>query len=243
MSTDWLSGKGRREIVDLAKAWLNILAEKTENPPETNAQKWGVPLEEIHLLGVYAMECDSLIAEQDEKGGRDSVLDAKFREAFNKKLVPHLRHLKKFRLTEPFLQPSELIRMSLKPRDTKPTPVPDPDCILSGNIHLLGGQMAEVVVDVVRPSTDGRSDHGNRMYWGADMPPGPDGKKATGVPFLEKAPVLPTELPTSEFTCRMSHLFRFPPEYAGATAYFSIRRENKKGKSSQWGPIFSTIIP
>ena len=44
---DWLLSKSRREVVGLARAWLNILAEKPANQTETNAQKWKVPQEEV----------------------------------------------------------------------------------------------------------------------------------------------------------------------------------------------------
>ncbi|MDR2928186.1 MAG: hypothetical protein LBV41_08325 [Cytophagaceae bacterium] len=121
--------------------------------------------------------------------------------------------------------------MSIPVRDKVRTPVGDPQGQPKAGITYPGRAQLQLHVQHVEGTpSDARANYGCRIYYGV----------------FDAGQPLPTagkELRESRFTRHKKELFDFEQNDSGKTAVFCLRYENRKGKTGQWGPIVSAVIP
>ena len=231
MSKDWLP-RSRTGIIAMGKTWSKVLKEK--------GTIWGVPTADVDTLDLFTKSAEEKLTKA-MSSERNAVINAQCKTAFNT-FTGCMRTMKRKRFQAPPLGDADFISLELKPPDTIKTPIPVPDSQMGGSVIYRGPHLLMVrAYELTGPSSDPRSDHGIRIYWGILWPEA--ALEDSGGHYLTKAAVHGADLVESEFTCRKSHLFDFPEETSGKTVYFCIRRENAKGGKGPWGTLFSAVIP
>jgi hypothetical protein len=121
--------------------------------------------------------------------------------------------------------------MSLPIRDTKPTPIGDPEGQAEADIsYPARTQLMLHIRHVDGTPSDPRANYGCRIYYGL---------YAAGQPL----PAVEEDLRESRFTRQKKELFTFRSGDSGKTACFCIRYENSRGKAGPWGPMMQALIP
>ncbi|MDR2886959.1 MAG: hypothetical protein LBV26_02995 [Bacteroidales bacterium] len=121
--------------------------------------------------------------------------------------------------------------MSLPIRDSRPTPIGDPEGQAIADVSYPGRtQLMLRIKHVDGTPSNIRSNYGHRIHYGL---------YEQGQP----SPVSGKELRESMFTKKKRELLTFNQEDTGKTVFFCIRYENGRGVPGPWGPMFSAVIP
>ncbi|MDR0602307.1 MAG: hypothetical protein LBG42_07980 [Treponema sp.] len=122
-------------------------------------------------------------------------------------------------------------------RSAGPSAIPPPRALVVVEVAFPGVHLLELLRIHGAGETDPRSDYGVRIYFGLSGIPN------AAYPLRVNTPPLShRELPYSVFTRKRRCLFNFEGE-SGATVYFCLNYENKKGNPGPFGSIFSVTIP
>jgi hypothetical protein len=236
---DWLPAR-REEQIALSKNWQTILT-AGQTPP------WDIPMAEVTVLRTLTTTAETALA-LAQSSARTVVVTAQTKAAFVV-LIEKMRFFKSRYFLSPPLLDADFVSLGLKPRDTKPTPIPPPIAQAEADVTYPAAHTLELHLRPVAPATNSapdphRSDYGFRVYFGI-LPPGGATLEVAAGPKREllKPPVSGDELPHSHFTRRKRERLDFAQEESGKTAYFCVRYENAKGEPGPWGPIFSALIP
>ena len=218
-TNDWLPTRKDLQLV-MGKKWNVKVA--------GNADEWNVP-EDIRVRLSAAIE----VAERElaiPTGERNPISNARLKTAFAE-LTAVMRDMKKRYFYNPPLTDADLIALGLKIKDSEPTPVADPVGLAAANVKYPNAGALELhLKHDDAPPADDKANYGFRIYYGVF---------AAG----DTLPVTGDDLHDSVFTRKKKYLFTFNPKDSGKTACFSIRYENSKGKTGQWGKLFSAVIP
>jgi hypothetical protein len=217
----WLPG-GRADILTFSNNWIYQIT--------TWGELWQIPetvLAELKKL-VKAAEQAVFIA---QAGDRNPGNTAKCNEAFSA-LVALLRDIKDRYYKQPPLKNSDLVNLSLRPKDKVRTAVMTPTGVASGKVELTVAHQLTVVWELIEITVaDPRADHGVRIYMSvvADNPETHSGVTGRHY-YLAKPPTNPEQLHESEFTRRKKHTFEFAYEDSGKTAYADFSPMCPRGK-------------
>jgi hypothetical protein len=233
---DWFPGKRELQIA-MSENWQTILV-------AAKVSAWSIPTAEVTALKTLTTAAEAALA-LSQSSARTVVVTAQTKAAFAA-LTEKMRFFKNRYFVSPPLIDADYISLGLKPRDTKPTPIPPPTAQAEADITYPAAHTLELRL---RPLADTapdphHSDYGFRVYYGI-LPPGGATLEAAAGPRrdLLKPPSSGDELPHSHFTRRTRERMDFAQEESGKTIYFCVRYENAKGEPGPWGPIFSAVIP
>lgn len=233
---DWLPGS-REEQINLSQLWQSVIT-------TAKATAWNIPTAEVTALKTLTTAAETALV-ANQPAVRNTITVAQCKAAF-KALVDKLRFFKSHYFLIPPLTEIDIVTLGLRPRDTKPTPIPPPTAQAEAEISYLGAHQLKLHLHAVAGSLLDlhHSDYGYRIYFGILSSGGANVEAATGPEReLLKVPVTGDELPHSRFTRRQSIVFDFAQTDSGKTVYFSVRFENAKGEPGPWGPVFSAVIP
>jgi hypothetical protein len=234
--TDWLPAKRELQIA-MSENWQTLLV-------AAKASAWNIPAAELTALKTLTTAAAAALA-LSQSSARTIVITAQTKAAFAA-LAEKMRFFKNRYFVSPPLLDADYISLGLKPRDTRPTPVPPPTAQAEADITYPAAHTLELRL---RPVADTavdahRGNHGFRIHYGI-LPPGGATLEAAAGPRrdLLKPPTSGDELPHSRFTRRARERMNFAQEERGKTLYFCVRYENAKGEPGPWGPILSAVIP
>jgi hypothetical protein len=219
----------------MAETWHSVLLVK--------GTQWQITNAEVSELADLIEDAGNALA-KTVSGDRTAVITAKCREAFGA-LIAFMRNMKNRRFFSPPMTDADFISLGLKPKDTNPTPVPDPSGQAEADVTCLGPHLLKLhIKPLAGTQSDARADYGCRIHYGV-LPHGWAGLgQAAGTGhYLTAAPSGGEDLPHSRFTRRKKETFVFAAADSGNRAYFCIRYENGKGRTGPWGPVFSAVIP
>jgi hypothetical protein len=234
---DWLP-KAREAQLAMSTNWQTILT-------SAKVTAWNIPAAEVTALKALTATAVTALATEQSPTTHNTITTAQCRVAFEA-LINKMRLFKSHYFLTPPLVDADYLSLGLKPKDTKPTPIPPPTAQAEADItypaaHQLVLHLHPLANSLSDPHN---SDYGYRVYYGI-LPPGGAGiETATGTKReLMRAPVSGDELPHSRFSRRQRLEFDFPQTDSGKTIYFCVRFENAKGEPGPWGPLFSAVIP
>ena len=234
--SEWLPRKRELQIA-MSENWQTVLV-------AAKVSAWGIPTAEVATLKNLTTAAEAALA-LSQSSARTVVVTAQTKAAFAA-LIEKMRFLKNRYFVSPPLLDADYISLGLKPRDTKPTPIPPPTAQAEADVTYPAAHTLELHLRPVADTAPDahRSNYGFRVYYGI-LPPGGATLEAAAGPRrdLLKPPTSGDELPYSRFTRRTRERLDFAQEESGKTVYFCVRYENAKGEPGPWGPIFSAVIP
>jgi hypothetical protein len=234
--TDWLPRKREAQIA-LSKDWQTILV-------AAKVTAWSIPTTEVTALKNLTTAAETAL-DLAQSSSRTVVITAQCKAAFEA-LTDKIRFFKNRYFVSPPLIDADYLSLQLKPKDTKPTPIPPPIAQAEADVSYPAAHTLELHLRPVAntPPDPHYADYGYRVYFGILPSGGASVEAATGPQReLMKAPVSGDELPHSHFTRRKRERMDFSQTESGKTIYFCVRFENAKGEPGLWGPIFSAVIP
>ena len=166
------------------------------------------------------------------KAPNSGSVDKRAKNVAKPKLVKALRdYIQGFVARNPYVTEDDKVAMRLPVYDREPTVVTDPVGVAAATVKYpnVGALELHLRHDETTPA-DTKANYGYRIYFGV---------YASG----EMPPTSGKDLRESIFARKKKVLFSFQPEDSTKTAYFCIRYENSKGKTGQWGKLFSATIP
>jgi hypothetical protein len=233
---DWLPHK-REGQLNLSQLWQTIIT-------TSKASAWGIPSAELTALRNLTTAAEAALAANQPP--TRSTLTAKQCDVAFKALIDKMRLFKAHYFLLPPLTEIDIVSLGLKPKDTKPTPIPVPLAQAVAEISYLGAHQLQLHLhrEPDSPLDPHGSDYGYRIYSGVSPPGGASQEDALGEKReLMHVPLTGKELPHSRFTRRHIEIFDFEPEDSDKIVYFCVRYENAKGEAGPWGPLFHAVIP
>jgi hypothetical protein len=221
MSTkDYVPGNDREFSV-----WSKTLLDYAQ----ANYAAWGVSAPNQALVAsVSDFEVRLQKMDDPNRGKIDVIHKNEARKAAEKGMRNYVQG---FLARNPSVTAADKEAMGLPVYDTIPTPVGDPVGLVTATVKYVNVGALELSINHVEGSPyDQRANYGVKIRYG-----------------VFSGDVLPVEevsrLTESRFSRRKRELFTFDRKDSGKTACFCLRYENSKGKSGQWGPVVSAVIP
>ncbi|MDR1399685.1 MAG: hypothetical protein LBJ41_07175 [Treponema sp.] len=238
ISSDWIP-KPRAEVLAMCRKWLLYIV-------QTLRTAWGIPEAEFTELGDLFTTAETCLQKAQDESERTHVITVECQEAF-KVLIAKMRFFRDRYFKIPPLSEVDWAALGFRQKDPHPTPVPDPDGVPAVSLSYPGGPhaiTAHLGALVGTQELDPTSDYGYAIYVGI-MPPGGATleQAASDKHYLMKPPADGKGLMHLRFTRRRKEKLLFEAEDMGMTLYVCCRYENQKGKTGQWGPVASAIIP
>jgi hypothetical protein len=218
-TTDWFPTTRSAQLV-LAKTWANRMGIKKAD--------WNIPDAFVISFMGTVNAAEAALNTASNEVSRTTVTNALCREAF-KALEDLMRDTKRRYFLQPPLLDSDLISLSLKPKDNHPTPVGNPTAQVTLETFLLGRHELGIRIIYITGSPDDPANKGYRI-WYAVVGPG------------ETPPAGPEDLHKSFYTKRRKDKIEFDFDASGKTCYMAVQVEND-GKKGPWGPMISALIP
>jgi hypothetical protein len=216
---DWLA-KTRTEQLAMAKDWRPVM--------DGNKNAWNIPPTAVQELVNLTAEAENALNTAQNETTRTPVATAQCKTAFEA-LTAFMRDTKRRFFLTPPLTDADYVSLSLKPRDSSPTPSGTPASQVTIETSLVGRHELGVKIIYVTGNPNDAANKGYRIWYSV-------------VGQGETPPANPDDLRKSFFTKRKKDVIEFDFGDSGKTAYFAVQIENE-GKKGPWGPLVSALIP
>jgi len=218
-SSDWLPSSGEG-VLRMATTWISYIP--------SIGSRLVVPEEAMIALTVKTAAFETLF--QTPKSARTPAMNADLKCA-RKALEAVMRDIKRRHFFSPPLTDGDIVSLGLKPKDSIPTPIGEPQGLATADVMYLGGQVLQLKIKHVTGTPfDPKANYGCKIYYDvlADSDP---------------QPISGEDLRKHKFTRQKNEKFKFTVSDVKKTAIFCIRYENSKGVAGAWGPMITALIP
>ncbi|MDR1398964.1 MAG: hypothetical protein LBJ41_03470 [Treponema sp.] len=196
---------------------------------DTNKTAWGIPDAEVTTLKGAHTAFKTAFATAAEPATRTSVAVAVKNTAMAE-LTAQIRQMVEFRIRRnPVIDRPALIGLGLKPLDTHPTPIPDPDTIPQIEITMPAPRTLHIKF---------RAENAKR--WG--KPEGIHGIECLWV-IADTPPAKIKDLLHSSFATKSPLELSFDEDERGKRVYFAVRWESGTVRKGKWSDVYNAIVP